>query len=150
MSREIRRLHRKQTQFINFSGTQIDKLSDSIESVEQNNTDTSDQSLRKRRRRTNNSEVDISLITPTKPSSFINTEAKSDDASSIESQVTINSTTTNTTSHQATIDRIRSEINEDQYHCSLNEADYSNDTHDWGDDHDNISSDYWHFLGQYE
>ena len=107
------------------------------------------ESIRRRRRtrRTDNSEVDISLITTTEPSSFTNTEAKSDDAPSSESQVTVDSTTT---SHQAIIDRIRSEINEDQHHCSLNEPYYSNDTHDWGDHHENISSDYWHFLGQYE
>ena len=49
-----------------------------------------------------------------------------------------------------TIDRIRSEIQEDEYHCLLNEPDYFNDTHDWADNHESVSSDYWHFLGSYE
>ncbi|NJO98079.1 MAG: hypothetical protein HC764_20510 [Pleurocapsa sp. CRU_1_2] len=45
---------------------------------------------------------------------------------------------------------IRSEINEDNYHSSLAEADYWDDSHTWGDDDRSASNNYWHFLGLYE
>ena len=100
---------------------------------------------RRRRKRTDSTEVDLSIITPTESSPPSNvTESDSDDGSSNEPQITIDS---NITSHQATIDRIRSEINEDNYHSQLNEPEYSNDTHNWSDEQDVFSSDYWHFLG---
>ena len=103
---------------------------------------------RQRKRRTNSNEVDLSLIALPKSPPHTNTETKDDDASSGEPQMTVDF---GTTSHQAIYDRIRSEINKDQYHCSLNEPDYSNDTHDWDDNYDeSASSDYWHFLGLYE
>lgn len=86
---------------------------------------------RRRRRRVSDSEIDLSLIARTKSSSPSPvTKTNSDDDSSNDPQIAVNY---NTKSHQATIDRIRSEINEDNYHCQLNEPDYSNDTHDWGD-----------------
>lgn len=103
---------------------------------------------RRRRRRTDDGEVDLSRIVPARLSSPSPvTESKSDDDSSSDPQITVES---NTVSHQAIIDRIRSEINEDNYHSGLNEPDYSNDTHDWGDNLELVSSDYWHFLGMYE
>lgn len=46
------------------------------------------------------------------------------------------------------IDSIRSELLEDLYHATLAESDYSDDSHNWSDA--NYSTDYWHFLGQYE
>ena len=48
------------------------------------------------------------------------------------------------------ISSIRAEFLEDAYHDKLSESDFSDDTHDWGGDRQNHSSDYWHFLGRYE
>ena len=45
---------------------------------------------------------------------------------------------------------IGTEINENNYHSQLDEPEYSNDTHDWCDNFESASSDYWHFLGRYE
>ena len=105
-------------------------------------------SRRRRRRRGDNSEINSFLTTPTKPLSPPTTsEVKSDDSSSNIPQETVDS---GTTSHQATIDRIRSEIQEDEYHCLFDEPDYSNDSHDWANNHESVSSDYCHFLGLYE
>lgn len=46
MSREIKRLHRKQTQFTDFPGSQITKLPNPIGSVKQNIADASDKPLK--------------------------------------------------------------------------------------------------------
>ena len=48
------------------------------------------------------------------------------------------------------INLIRSEILDDNYHSELAESNFSDDTHDWGEDSYLISDDYWHFVGMYE
>ena len=107
---------------------------------------------KRRRRRVGDSEsLDFSLIsrTDTQAKSSAeptNTESENEHPPSNTPQANVDSVTT----HQMTIDRIQKEINEDNYHSKLNEPEYSNDTHDWSDDLDLVSSDYWHFLGMYE
>ena len=106
---------------------------------------------RQRRRRTDSEESDLDLISRTKPSTTpaepTDTQSQHDDPPSTTPQINVDS---NTSTHQAIIDRIRSEINEDNYHSLLSESDYSDDTHDWGEIGELVSSDYWHFLGRYE
>ena len=48
------------------------------------------------------------------------------------------------------VNLIRSEILDDNYHSELAESNFSDDTHDWGEDSHLISDDYWHFVGMYE
>lgn len=107
---------------------------------------------RRRRRRVGDSDpLNFSLISGTEIQAESSTEPtdnelKNDHPPSNIPQTSVDSTTTK----QMTIDRIRSEINEDNYYSQLNEPDYSNDTHDWSDNFESASSDYWHFLGRYE
>lgn len=116
------------------------------------NTSLMNQPIRRRRRRRlgDSSESDFS-ITPTElldtPVESTDTQSQHDDPPENTPQVNVDS---NTSTHQAIIDRIRSEINEDNYHSLLSESDYSDDTHDWGEIGELVSSDYWHFLGRYE
>lgn len=107
MSKEIRRLHRKQTQFTNFNSSQSIELSNSTKSIEPNVKDNSKDNppLRK------------------------NSDSLADSND---------------------INAIRAEFQEDTYHCKLAESDFSDDTHDWGGDLQDLSDDYWHFLGSFE
>jgi len=109
MSREIRRLHRKQKEFTNFS---------SSKSLESSN-----------------------LTGSTEHS----TESNSDAAYSPQPQIVNHST-----AHINDINAIRAEFLEDAYHSKLSESDYSDDTHDWGGDGQDISDDYWHFVGSFD
>ena len=48
------------------------------------------------------------------------------------------------------LDSIRAELTEQEQYYS-GETDYSDDTHNWSDNGDElVSDDYWHFLGCYE
>ncbi len=99
----MRRLHRKKTQFTNFSSSQpIETTEDSAEQVE--------------------SEAVSSQ-----------TQASSNQSLGIND-----------------INAIRAELREDTYHAQLSESDFSNDTHDWGGENQEISTDYWHYVGSYE
>lgn len=74
------------------------------------------------------------------------TQPDFNDAYSLQSQMTNSHPTASTND----INSIRAEFLEDAYHSELNESDFSDDTHDWDGDSQQISSDYWHFLGRYE
>ena len=99
---------------------------------------------RRRRRITDSSQSDV---LPSEPTA---TETSSTKTSSDDSSSNIPQPLDHEATHQLTIDRIRSEIQEDEYHCLFDEPDFSDDTHDWGDNEESVSSDYWHFLGSYE
>ncbi|MEL6929963.1 MAG: hypothetical protein AAFO95_15170 [Cyanobacteria bacterium J06600_6] len=105
MSRQIRRLHRKKTEFTNFSASEPSVLPNPVDSTE-------------------HSIGQNSAPTPLTNSSFSN---GSND-----------------------INTIRAELREDTYHSELAESDFTDDTHDWGGDSENYSSDYWHFVGSFE
>jgi len=103
MSREMRRLHRKKTQFTNFSSSQpIESTEDSAEQVE---------------------------------SEAVSSQTKA----SSHQPLAIND-----------INAIRAELREDTYHAQLCESDFSDDTQDWGGENQDISTDYWHFVGSYD
>lgn len=70
----------------------------------------------------------------------------SDDAYSLQPQITNSHSTSGTND----INSIRAEFLDDTYHSKLSESDFSDDTHDWGGDSQNLSSDYWHFVGSFE
>lgn len=137
MSKEIRRLHRKQKPFTNFSTSQP------TEPNQHDFTDTATEpSRRQRRRGQNDSESDTSYI-----SSLTNPPQ------SKEEQIDDDSQTTPTSSSPVinnNINSIRAEFQEDNYHQELSQSDFSDDTHDWGSDSVLLSADYWHFLGSFE
>jgi hypothetical protein len=110
MSNEIRRLHRRKTDFTNFSSSESPDLLNPTESTKSS------------------------------------IQQDSDNASSLQPQITNSCSTVSTND----INAIRAELLEDQYHSDLAESNYSNDTHDWGWDSHKLSDDYWHFLGRYE
>lgn len=101
---------------------------------------------RRRRRISDSSDRDFDLISRTKSSPSIDTQTSEDNTPSNVPQVTIDREAT----RQMVIDRIRSEIIEDEYHCLFDEPDFSDDSHNWGDNLESTSSDYWHFLGRFE
>jgi long-subunit fatty acid transport protein len=47
------------------------------------------------------------------------------------------------------INQIRAEFDVEQSKSELI-SEYSDDTHNWFDDGENFSNDYWHFLGRFE
>jgi|GEM_PF-3329144 len=110
MSRQIRRLQRKNTDLRNFPDNESPDFLNLTESTEHS------------------------------------TESNSDDASSFQSQIT--SSSSNVGSNN--INSIRAELREDNYHSMFADSDFSDDTHDWGGDNQDISDDYWHFLGLFE
>ena len=59
-------------------------------------------------------------------------------------------TSSSLTSKYAVIDRIRTELLEDNYHTKLVEPEYWDESHNWSDGDESVSDDYWHFLGRYE
>lgn len=50
---------------------------------------------------------------------------------------------------QDQFNQIRDEI-EAHHHAHLAGSDYWDDSHDWSDEGELVSDDYWHFLGRYE
>jgi len=110
MSKEIRRLHRKKTEFTNFSSSESPELSSSTESTEDN------------------------------------IQQDSDADYSPQPQTTNSHLTVGTND----INAIRAEFREDTYHSKFSESDFTDDTHDWGGDSQNLSDDYWHFVGSFE
>jgi hypothetical protein len=48
------------------------------------------------------------------------------------------------------LDPIRTELLNDFHHQNFAESDYWDESHNWSDDADSVSDEYWHFLGLYE
>jgi hypothetical protein len=48
------------------------------------------------------------------------------------------------------LDPIRTELLNDFHHHHFTESEYWDESHNWSDDDDSTSDEYWHFLGQYE
>jgi hypothetical protein len=48
------------------------------------------------------------------------------------------------------LDPIRTELLNDFHHQNFSESDYWDESHNWSDDEDSVSDEYWYFLGQYE
>jgi hypothetical protein len=48
------------------------------------------------------------------------------------------------------LDPIRTELLNDFHHQNFSESDYWDESHNWSDDEDSVSDEYWHFLGLYE
>ena len=111
----------------------------------------SEPTLRRRRTRlTDRSEIDIPPVKPAETEALLSTSSdtqiQSDHVSSSTPQIPVEPET----NHQTTIDRIRSSIKDEEYYYQLDEPDYSDESHNWGNDYELTSSDYWHFLGRYE
>lgn len=139
MSQEIRRLHRKKTEFTNFSSSEPPESN-----IEQPSKESS---KRRRRRQQDKSSTDMN-------NDFLNSTELSPRNSEEDGENTflsppqmISSYFSNSTNN---IDSIRAEFLDDTYHSKLADSDYSDDTHDWGGDNQDLSDDYWHFLGRYE
>ena len=79
------------------------------------------------------------------PSALQNIVEPEPEESSVESEPTFS-----TASKLAVIDRIRTEILEDQHHSQLVEPNYWDETHNWENNGELVSDEYWHFLGRYE
>lgn len=122
MSREIRRLHRKQTSFTNYQGDDV---------VE---ADIRTRRRRRRRRDINDSVEPVVETTQSQP----------------EVEEVVESVAFPTVPQSNNISSIRAELQEDEYHRELSLSDFSDDTHDWGGDSDSCSDEYWSFVGMYE
>jgi hypothetical protein len=48
------------------------------------------------------------------------------------------------------LDPIRTELLNDFHHQNFSESDYWDESHNWSDDGELASEEYWHFLGLYE
>lgn len=48
------------------------------------------------------------------------------------------------------LDPIRTELLNDFHHQNFCEPDYWDESHNWSDDNDSLSDEYWHFLGSFE
>ena len=110
--------------------------------------DTASNPRQRRRRRTADPDptvVSDDLMSEPEPSSSQNPEPLPDKTSS-ESEPT----TSVSIAKLAMIDRIRTEILEDRHHCWQTEDEYWDESHNWADDGELASSEYWHFLGRYE
>lgn len=103
---------------------------------------------RRRRRSTDSLEIDTLSTVPTETSMPSPAEStnKNDNTPDSIPQVAVEPET----NYQTTIDCIRSELQDSEYYYELDEPEYSDNSHDWGDNHELTSSDYWHFLGLYE
>lgn len=100
----------------------------------------------RRRRRISSDPTNVSVPPATEPSPVANKSLDPD-----EVFVEPEPTTSDSTSKLTAIDRIRTEILEDNYHSKLAEPQYWDETHNWSSDDDELTSDdYWHFLGMYE
>ncbi len=150
MSREIRRLHRKQTQFTNFTGSQATELPSSTESIEQNIADASGKPFRRRRRQRQDDSFAETNNIPSLLNSTESTEQNIRDDSEDTPLATPLVTDYYSNLNINDSNSIRAEIKEDIYHSKLADSDFSDDTHDWGGDLHEVSDDYWHFLGRYE
>ena len=158
MSNEIIRLHREPTEFTNFSGSETPKPTEQS-SVEQprkrrrrrvdSTVEQSSQEPRKRRRRRVDSTAEISddtsVSNPIEPPQQ-DIEKNSENIAPAEPLVIAShgSETTND------IDAVRADLREDLSHSTFADSNYSDDTHDWGGDSQDISDDYWHFVGSFE
>ena len=128
-----------------------------------------DQPIRRRRRRTASSTSDLSIINDLFSDSANNSSgttrrrrvANSDDLNTVpqspqpteEITSEVSPTQPSPTPYIERVDQInliRSEILDDDYHSELAESNFSDDTHDWGEDSHLASDDYWHFVGMYE
>lgn len=109
---------------------------------------------RRRRRITDQSEPQFDYLEPSVERGELSTtkktqntqQLKSDDALSLDypNQPSLSS------SDRLQLDLIYAELTEEEQYYSA-EMDYSDDTHNWSDDGDElVSNDYWHFLGRYE
>ena len=113
----------------------------------EHNTDTFKQVTfqRRNRQRASDRDTTVSLALSTPLSSPDNVEPIPDPAP-VETEANISSTT----SKLSAIDRIRTELLEDSYHSQLVENDNWDETHNWTDEGEFVSCDYWHFLERYE
>ena len=91
------------------------------------------QPIRRRRRRLGDFEPLDLIISRTETEAKSPTESTDTKSENEHPPNTPQVSVDSTTNKQLTIDRIRSEIQEEQYHCQLNEPHYYNDSHDWGD-----------------
>lgn len=143
MSREIRRLHRKQTQFTNFSSSQTTQLTNPNEPSELNTENNLNQPTRRRRQSNPSPNInDISALpNPTQSSEQSIKEDFKDTplVNNSDSPLSFNN-----------INTIRAEFQEDAYHRKLAQSNFSDDTHDWGGELHDLSDDYWHFVGSFE
>jgi hypothetical protein len=103
--------------------------------------------IRKRKRRRIGNSDDISLNLTTELS-YPTTDAQpnSDHAPPSKPETTISPRL----SDLDCISLIRSELLEDDYHSTLAESDYWDDSHSWSNGDELLCDDYWHFLGRYE
>ena len=103
---------------------------------------------RRRRRTTDSLEIDTPSTVPTETPALspTNLESQSNDTPLNTPPVVVEPET----NYQITVDCIRSELQDSEYYYELDEPEYSDNSHDWGDNYDLTSSDYWHFLGLYE
>lgn len=101
---------------------------------------------RRRRRRINDEDTSVSVAAPSTELS------RSDSIKPLPNEVSVEleANTSSATSKLAAIDRIRTELLEDCYHSQLVDPEYWDESHNWSNDGELISSDYWHFLGRYE
>lgn len=103
---------------------------------------------RRKTRQTDSLNIDTPATVSTKTSmpSPAESTSKNDNTPDSISQVAVEPET----NYQITIDCIRSELQDSEYYYELDDPEYSDNSHDWSDNYDSISSDYWHFLGRYE
>ena len=112
MSRVIRKLHRKQAEFTNFSSNETAELSEPNKTSEEN------------------------------------TESVKFKAEAALERSDVAAYNLGNNSNE--IDSIRAELLEDDYHSKLTEPSFSDDTHDRNGKNEELSSEYWHFVGSYE
>jgi hypothetical protein len=48
------------------------------------------------------------------------------------------------------LDPIRTELLNDFHHRDFSESEYWDESHNWSDDGEPVSDEYWHFLGRFE
>ena len=92
---------------------------------------------RRRRRRVDDEDTIISAAPSIEPATD-------------EVSVGVEANTPAANSKLAIIDRIRTELLEDNYHSQFVDPEYWDESHSWTNDGELVSSDYWHFLGRYE
>ncbi|MEO1670298.1 MAG: hypothetical protein AAFR77_05840 [Cyanobacteria bacterium J06631_2] len=139
MSKEIRRLHRKKTEFTNFVGNEM-----SEHSLEK----TSDKGSRRHRRRSKSDDsINNDSVLPNSTELFSqNIGENQEDISRAEPLAIAFSASTSTND----IDSIRADLLEDIFHSKVTDSDYSDEQYDWGGNSQDTSEDYWHFLASYD
>ena len=145
MSREIRRPHRQQTQFTNFSSSPTVETPNPKELVKQNIEENSNQPIKRRRRRRGDDSDDFNDISS--PPGSTQSISQNNEKSSQDIPLVSNAPLTFSIND---VNAIRAEFQEDAYYLKLAESDFSDDTHDWGGDSQLPSDDYWHFVGSFE